>query len=406
MAGYVHKPVRWDKEAATLWRAGLKDAALAKSLQSLESATAPDADHFIQPGFYLFQLDRFDDAVAVLERGAKLHANHPMILLSLGSAHNRARRHKQAIPWLERFLALGYADASAFDALASSHADTGDLIKAKLFGTMALNEKDKATADRHGTPPLNPSTRPGKKAQVVAFTLFGSKPRYLRGALQNVLAARDLYPGWTCRFYVDDSVDATFLKVMEAEGAEVVRDISGNRDVRHLLTRRFQIADDPKVGRFMVRDCDSVVSPREAAAVAAWIQSGLPFHVMRDWWTHTDPILAGLWGGIAGVFLDMAGRLESFIGDKPLSTNWDQYFLRDQVWPAIRDQCLVHDRCYMTHGARPFPTPTPPGREHVGQNEYASDQGAQAAALAGFAGKVPALRLPVAQAVRLQLRTS
>lgn len=406
MAGYVHKPVRWDKEAATLWRAGLRDAALAKSLKSLEEASAPDADHFIQPGFYLFLLDRFDEAVAVLERGAGLFPDHPMILLSLGSAHNRARHHAQAIPWLERFLALGFADASAFDALASSHADTGDLIKAKLFGTMALDQKDKATADRHGTPPLNIKKRPGKKRQVIAFTLFGSQPRYLRGALQNVLAARDLYPGWTCRFYVDDSVDATFLEVIAAEGAQVVRDTSGDRDLRHLLSRRFQVADDDKVGRFMVRDCDSVVNPREAAAVAQWIESGLPFHVMRDWWTHTDPMLAGLWGGVAGVFPDLAGRLASFIGDKPLSTNWDQYFLRDQVWPAIRDHVMVHDRCYPAWRARPFPTPTPAGREHVGQNEYASDQAGQAQALATFAARVPALRLPVAMPVTLQFRTS
>ena len=382
MASFVHKPQRWDKEAATLWRANLRDAALAKSLKSLDDVATPDADHFIQPGFYYFQLDRFDEAVAVLERGAELFPRHPMLLLSLGSAHNRARHHAEAIPWLERFLGEGLTYASAFDALASSHADLGNLIKAKLFGTMALNEKDDAVADRHGTPPLNLRKRPGKKRQIIAFTLFGSKPRYLRGALQNVLAARDLYPGWTCRFYVDDSVDA-----------EVIREDSGSRDLRHLLTRRFEVADDPKVGRFMVRDCDSVVNPREAAAVAEWIESGLPFHVMRDWWTHTDPMLAGLWGGIAGVFPDMTGRLAGFIGDKPLSTNWDQYFLRDQVWPAIRDHVVVHDRCYATHAARPFPTPTPSGREHVGQNEYASDQIAQAASLSAFATKVPALRL-------------
>ena len=120
---------------------------------------------------------------------------------------------------------------------------------------------------------------------------------------------------------------------------------------------------------------------------------------MRDWWTHTDPMLAGLWGGIAGVFPDMTGRLAGFIGDKPLSTNWDQYFLRDQVWPAIRDHVVVHDRCYATHAARPFPTPTPSGREHVGQNEYASDQIAQAASLSAFATKVPALRLSAGQPV-------
>ena len=404
MAGYVHKPEQWDKEASLLWKAGFKDQALAKCLATLEGLSKPHADAFIQPGFYLFQLDRFDEAVTVLTRGAAAFPAHPMIALSLGSAFNRARRHEEAIPWLERFLSLGHVDASAFDALASSHADTGNLIKAKLFGTMALAEKDQATADRHGTPKLN-TVRPGKKKPVIAFTLFGSNPRYLRGALQNVLAARELYPGWTCRFYVDDSVDATFLDVLAAEGAEVVRDESGNRDFRHLLTRRFQVADDPKVGRFMVRDCDSVVNPREAAAVAEWIESGLPFHVMRDWWTHTDPMLAGLWGGIAGAFPDMIGCLNAFIGDKPMSTNWDQYFLRDQVWPAIRDRVIVHDRCYPAHRAQPFPTNTPPGREHVGQNEYNSDRAAQAALLAPFGARVPALQLPVIKPVKLQLRT-
>ena len=406
MRGYVHKPVRWDKEAATLWRANLKDHAVAKAMRTLEETEDPDPDAFIQPGFYYFQLDRFDEAVAVLERADALFPNHPMVLLSLGSAHNRAHRHKEAIPYLERFLALGFADASAFDALASSHAYTGDLIKAKLFGTMALAEKDKAVADRFGTPELNLKVKPGKKRQVIAFTLFGSNPRYLRGALHNVLAARDLYLGWTCRFYVDDSVDDTFLQVIEAEGAEVVRDESGNRDLRHLLTRRFAVADDPAVGRFMVRDCDSVVNPREAAAVAEWIDSGLPFHIMRDWWTHTDPMLAGLWGGIAGVFPDMGACLAGFIGDKPLSTNWDQYFLRDQIWPAIRDQVLVHDRCFPSHNARPFPTPAPPGREHVGQNEYNSDRNAQARLLAPFAERIPALQLPVTKPIKLQFRTS
>ncbi len=401
MAGYVHKPARWNRPAAATWAAGNRALAAQLALQALENAAEPDADHFIQPGFYLFQLDRFGEAIAVLQQAAERFPRHPMVLLSLGSACNRARRHGEAIAWLERFLALGQVDASAFDALASSHADSGNLIKAKLFGTMALAEKDKATAARHGTPKLR-KVNPDGKRQVIAFTLFGSDPRYLRGALQNVLAARENYPGWTCRFHFDDSVDETFLDVIVAEGAELVRDSSGDRDPRHLLTRRFQVANDKSVGRFMVRDCDSVVNAREAAAVAEWLDSGLPFHVMRDWWTHTDPMLAGLWGGFARAFPDMGERLAAFIGDKPLSTNWDQYFLRDQVWPAIRDQAMVHDRCYPAHRAKAFPTPTPPGREHVGQNEYASDKAGQARLLAPFAERIPALRLPMP--VRLNFR--
>jgi hypothetical protein len=394
MGGYVYKPVNWNKAAATFWSAGKRDEAVKLCLEALEANPEPDSDSFIQPGFYLFQMERFDVATKVLERGLARFPDHPMMLLSLGSAYSRWRKHKLAIPPLERFLSLGIVDASAFDALAMSCSSVGDTIRARIAGTMALNEKDAQTRDRHGTPALRPPGDAAARRRIIAFSLFGSHPRYLRGALQNVLVARTLYPGWTCRFIVDDSVDPTFCKVMAEEGAEIVQDDSADRDIRHRLCRRFLVSDDPEVGYFMVRDCDSVVSEREAAAVAEWLDSGLPFHAMRDWYTHTDPMLAGLWGGIAGMFPDMAGAIASFRADIPLNTNWDQFFLRDRVWPAIRDQVIVHDRYFAAHRARPFPTPTPRGVVHVGQNEFATDEPAQAEALKAFAERIPALGLP------------
>ena len=402
MGGYVHKPVSWNREAATLWTAGMREAAAKLCLEALDANPDPDPDAFIQPGFYLFQLDRFDVATILLERGVAKFPDHPMILLSLGSSYSRWRRHRQAIPLLERFLALGIVDASAYDALALSCSATGDTIRARMFGTLALNEKDALTKARHGTPELDLARKADGKQKIISFSLFGSHPRYLRGALQNVLAARTLYPGWTCRFIVDDSVDATFCEVMAEEGAEMVHDSNGDTDVRHRLTRRFIVADDPTVGHYMVRDCDSVVSAREAAAVAEWLASGLPFHAMRDWYTHTDPLLAGMWGGLAGVFPDMAGAIAAFRQSTSLNTNWDQFFLRDQIWPAIRDQVMVHDRYFSAYRAQAFPTATPPGEEHVGQNEYGSDEAGQTAALAAFASRIPALQL--ARPVHLGLK--
>jgi hypothetical protein len=393
MKSYVHKPERWDKEAAILWRAGLRAEAAERAKAMLEeilkSGANPHPDAFIQPAFYCFQIEEFAKGIDILVRAVELYPDHPMIRLTLGSLYTRARRFKLAIPHLNHFLSLGFIDASAFDALAHAHSEGGDPLKARIFGSMALDLKDRGAADRHR--PLDLSVDPAGKRKVIAFSLFGSRPRYLRGSLQNVLVARDLYPDWTCRFYVDDSVDATFLEVLAEEGAELVVDDSGNRDIRHLLTRRFLVSDDPSVGYFMVRDADSVVSPREAAAVDEWIASGLPFHSMRDWYTHTDPILAGMWGGIAGVGPNMAEAIERFTGEAPLSTNWDQFFLRVEIWPAIRDHCMVHDRYFSSHAARPFPTPTPEGREHVGQNEYASSLTEQARALMDYADRIPAL---------------
>lgn len=402
MGAYVYTPVNWNREAEALWSGGDRDAATELVLKALDANPAPDPDAFIQSGFYLFQLFRFDLAGKVLEYGTSLFPDHPMILLTLGTSFSRTGEHWKAIPILERFLALEQGDASAYDALAMSCSVTGDVIRARLFGTLALAAKDAITADRRGVPRLTLRREPGTRRRIIAFSLFGSNPRYLRGALHNVIAARTLYPGWTCRFIVDDSVDATFCAVMAEEGAEIIHDASSDTDIRHLLTRRFLVADDPEVGYFIVRDCDSVVSKREAVAVSDWIDSGLPFHAMRDWYTHTDPMLAGMWGGVAGVLPDMKNAIADYRDNHPLNTNWDQAFLSNQVWPAVRDQILVHDRLFETHATRPFPTPTPPVA-HVGQNEYAVDKQGQAAALAAFADRIPALSLPRSLKLDFQL---
>jgi hypothetical protein len=404
MGSYTYSPRRWDSAAAAAWSVRQHDRALDILMSALDSGRELDPDAFIQPGYYLFQLNRFAESAAVLNRGASLFPDHPMVLLSLGGSLTRAQKGREAIPVLERFLALGYMDGTAFDALAAAFEQTGDLIKAQLFGTLALNEKDKTTADRRGQPPLREVSGADERPCVIAFSLWGNNPRYLRGALQNLLAAQSVYPGWTCRFYVDSSVDAQFLETLAGEGADI-RQCDGT-DSRDRLCRRFLVADDASLGRFLVRDCDSVVGEREAAAVAEWIESGLPFHVMRDWYTHTDPMLAGMWGGIAGVFPDLAGQLESFRNEAPAFHNWDQWFLGQRVWPAIRDHALIHDRCFGSYRARPFPTPTPNGREHVGQNEYVSGPARQASTLASFAEKVPALRLAgTTQAIGLRLRS-
>ena len=61
-----------------------------------------------------------------------------------------------------------------------------------------------------------------------------------------------------------------------------------------------------------MRDCDSVISQREVHAVQQWLTSDRWFHVMRKWLSHTDPIRAGLWGGISGVLPDLQTLLSAY----------------------------------------------------------------------------------------------
>jgi hypothetical protein len=141
----------------------------------------------------------------------------------------------------------------------------------------------------------------------------------------------------------------------------------------------------------LVRDADSRINPREAAAVAGWIASGRWFHVMRDWWTHTDLVLAGMWGGVAGVLPPVAPLLDTYRPPHLETPNVDQWFLRDRVWPMLRQSCLVHDRCFDPPGAHRWPTPTPTGTAHVGQCEFTANGPAQAARLADWITRLPCL---------------
>lgn len=391
MASFAYQPRTADAIAAAAWGAGHRDAAVRFALAALARQKAPTADAFVQPAYYLFILDRYEESAEVLQKGLEQHPDHAMTLLLLGASLSRGGRHRQAIPILERFLDLGNRDAGACDALAASCCAIGDLERARAFGEKALHLKDEAAAAT-AAPPLTP-VRPGPGQDVIAFTLFGSQPRYLRGALHNQLVAKDLYPGWTCRFYVDASVDADLVALLDELGAQIVMDDSRDEDPRHRLTCRFLVSDDPGVARFLVRDCDSVISPREAEAVGEWVASGEAFHVMRDWYTHTDPMLAGMWGGFAGLLPAMAETIASFRSETALLTNWDQWFLRERVWPQVRGSVMVHDRLFAGHRSRPFPGAPPPIPEHVGQDEHGARGELQAERLRPFAKRVPALAL-------------
>ncbi len=109
---------------------------------------------------------------------------------------------------------------------------------------------------------------------------------------------------------------------------------------------------------------------RSVYAVDDWLLSGKRFHLMRDWYGHTDLILAGLWGGTGGILADIEARITGYVGaNDKIDRKLDQRFLADIVWPSIHQDYLSHDTYFGCFDARPFPLwgRLPPGH-HVGQN--------------------------------------
>ncbi len=107
---------------------------------------------------------------------------------------------------------------------------------------------------------------------------------------------------------------------------------------------RLHAIDDPGFTRWVIRDADSRIGYKERAAVDAWIDSGLPFHVMRDHMWHRKPIIGGSWGGVRGGLRNMNGCIEEWYasgGGKEHGAH--EEFLASEVWPEIRDCSLIHD---------------------------------------------------------------
>jgi hypothetical protein len=98
---------------------------------------------------------------------------------------------------------------------------------------------------------------------------------------------------------------------------------------------RFLVMLDPLVDRFMSRDVDSDIIPREVAAVRQWLQSNFTFHVMRDHPSHGGFMLAGLWGAKSVQRRDLIRRL----GQAMIWTSQNDDYQTDQnrldlfVWP-------------------------------------------------------------------------
>jgi hypothetical protein len=369
-------PPGWHAPAHARWLQGDRGGAIQAAVTDINTlgAAKPSA-RVLQLAYYLFLVNDFAGAALLLEQVLQAQPDHLEALANLAVCRSRMGRHAEVVTHAQAVLAQQPEHALALDVLTKSLFMLGRQVEAAQAGARVLQLKD-----RHSGPPaadwVPPAGHPAARAerqgakQVIAFSLWGSQPCYLRGALRNVLLAPDLYPGWTLRFHVDDSVPADFLALLRQGGAEVALQPSG-QSLRQRLCWRFQVANDPAVGRFLVRDCDSVFSLREVQAVQAWCASDRWFHVIRDWWTHTDLVLAGLWGGVAGVLPDLAPLLAGYDSGKAETPNIDQWFLRDRVWPMMRGRCLVHDRLFRTPGSQPLPPPAD-ARHHIGQDEFAA----------------------------------
>lgn len=180
--------------------------------------------------------------------------------------------------------------------------------------------------------------------KIISFSLWGKNPIYTHGAIKNAELALEIYPGWLCRYYVGKDVPLDIIERLIAfDNTElyIMNDVGG---VALGTFWRFFAASDMDVDILISRDTDSRLNARERVAVDEWLASDKDFHIMRDHPYHNVPILAGMWGVRNGLLLDMVEDIDKY--SKGDVWQVDQNFLRDCIYPKVKDDSVVHDEYF------------------------------------------------------------
>jgi len=203
--------------------------------------------------------------------------------------------------------------------------------------------------------------------RIISFSLWGNADKYNTGALINIEEAKIVYPGWTCRFYVQENTPA--IAALQNADCEtiVMKPEAGNLP----MFWRFYAVSDQDMECVIIRDCDSRVNFREQMAVDAWLESGKTLHLMHDYPPPhaTEIILGGMWGIRGGAIKNMPELVKSWTQTHNYHI-WcaDMLFLNEVIWPMFRGDYLSHGVDFRDGKGVPFP-PHKPMRfgEYVGQ---------------------------------------
>lgn len=179
--------------------------------------------------------------------------------------------------------------------------------------------------------------------KIISFSLWGDDPKYTIGAVRNAELAKVIYPGWIPRFYcAEKSVPKNIIKELKELNSEVViKQTAGDWTG---MFWRFEAISDNDVDIMISRDTDSRLSLREKYAVDEWLNSNKNFHIMRDHPAHGTQILGGMWGARKPILSNMKELINSY--KKESYWQIDQNFLRDIIYPKVKNNSLVHDEFF------------------------------------------------------------
>jgi hypothetical protein len=168
--------------------------------------------------------------------------------------------------------------------------------------------------------------------KIIAISVWGNNPRYLMGAKRQYELAQQYLPDWEFRVYTTEPFNIDIpLKCINV----VPPDTFG------AFWRFFSLFESDN-NIVLSRDSDSRFTEREVRAIHEWEQSDHKFHIIRDHDSHFQfPIMAGLFG-YKGKFDNSTFEIMMNYAKETNYYTTDQVFLREHIFPKIKETCLIH----------------------------------------------------------------
>jgi len=331
-----------------LLRAGKNDEAIVR-LCAL-SLTRPNdlvAKELLFDAF--FQKRDYPPAFALIDELVRGQPDNVRLQRQMIVTLNNMKRYEEAIPLAARFAEQHGESLIILDVLKVANFYIGKVAEAVRYGQRGIEIRDAEACRLPRDITLREPSSPPEGGNVISFSLWGAQPFYSYGAMINLVLSRSIYPGWSCRFYVGADVPRAATAFLADNGADVRKIEDEYPGVG--LFQRFLVMNDRSVGRFLVRDCDARLSVAEANLVRQWIESGFPFHAVRDHVLHSELMIGCLWGGRTDCGIDIVALMRRYFGAAPNARyGHDQFMLGRLLWPIIRERCLVHDKYYRLAG--------------------------------------------------------
>jgi tetratricopeptide (TPR) repeat protein len=356
-SGTALQPAGRHEAIRLLLRAGKNDAAIVRLCAII--VTQPDdweAKELLFDAF--FQKRDWAPALVLINELVRHRPDQARLQRSLIATLSNMKRFAEAIAQATQYIERHGEDLTVLDALKVAHFYSGTTAEAIRYGQRGITLRDQESLLTPLPFALTKPAGPPRGRDVISYSLWGVTPFYAYGAMINLVQSRTIYPGWTCRFYIDSAVPPACVAFLRDNGAEL-RNIEDEYPGVGLF-QRFLVMNDPTVGRFLVRDCDARLTQAEADLVRQWIDSDQPFHVVRDHVLHNELMIGCLWAGRTDCGIDIVELMRRYFTFGPTAKyGHDQRMLGLMLWPLIRKHSLVHDKYYRLDGVTTLPLPDP-----------------------------------------------